>query len=225
MKKLLSIGFVIAFSATTICTANANISNLTTDVLSYNAASPSLTQSRQNNYFDALRLRYKNMHNRSRQHRDYNNTYFQQYRLKNLKQENHINGNLKSEMTRDGAMEQDKDRVRTVDGNRVQAVNAKQTFRKAAINYYVDGGVGYGDKKAMEMGNVDGMKNTVSRRRVTSDMFKMNIGATNLTTRDMVRNLGRRQGNVGITKRATYSQGRFHDRMASPYMSTRWMDQ
>ncbi len=224
MKKLLSIGFAVAFSATTICTTNAYSSSLTADELSYNAASPSLVQSRQSNYLDALRLRYKHMYDRSRHDRDYYNTYNQEYRLKNLKQENHVTGNLGSEMTRNGEMEQDKDRVRTIDKNRVQAVNSKQTFRKAAINYYVDGGVGYGNKDAMEMGNVDGMKNEVSRKRVFSDMFKMNVGATNLTTRDMVRNLGRRQGNTGITKRATYSQGRFHDRMASPYMSTRWME-
>jgi hypothetical protein len=105
-----------------------------------------------------------------------------------LKEENNIVGNLNSKMTREGDMEEGKERVRTKDQYRVEAVNAKQTFRKAAINYYVDGGVGYGNKEAMEMGNVDGMKNEVSRKTVFSDMFKINIGATNLTNRDMIYN-------------------------------------
>jgi hypothetical protein len=221
MKKHLSIGLSVALSAV-ILTGMAHASS-TFDELSYNPTSPTMQRSRQSNYLDALLLRYKNMYNKSQQDRDYNNKFIQQDRMEQLKKENHIEGNLGSDMNRTGEMEQDKERVRTVDENRVQAVNAKQTFRKAAINYYVDGGAGYSDSAAMEVGNVDGMNNQVARRQTLGEMYKINVGATNLTTRDMVRNLGLNLGN-GVTKPSTFYKGGFTKTMSSPYMSTKWME-
>jgi hypothetical protein len=159
-----------------------------------------------------------------RHDRNYYNSFVQDDRMEELKKENHIEGNLGSEMNREGEMEQDKDRVRTVDKNQVHAVNAKQTFRKAAIDYYVDGGDGYSNSEAMKMGNVDGMKNEVPRRKMLDEMYKMDVGATVLSTRDMIRNLGVRMGNKSVSKPSTYYKGGFNDRMISPYMSTKWMD-
>jgi hypothetical protein len=188
------------------------------------ASTVSVQRSRQASYLDALRLRYKNMYNRMRHDRNYYNSFVQDDRMEELKKENHIEGNLGSEMNREGEMEQDKDRVRTVDKNQVHAVNAKQTFRKAAIDYYVDGGDGYSNSEAMKMGNVDGMKNEVPRRKMLDEMYKMDVGATVLSTRDMIRNLGVRMGNKSVSKPSTYYKGGFNDRMISPYMSTKWMD-
>lgn len=222
MKKLISTGMALTMCLT-VFGGTADAYTATMDSLNQ-ASSVSVAQTRQASYLDALRLRYKNMYNRMRHNRDYYNSFVQDERMENVKKDNHVQGNLSSDMNREGEMEQDKDRVRTVDGNRVQAVNAKQTFRKAAINYYVDGGDGYTDSSAMEMGNVDGMNNTVSRRKSINDMYKMEVGITTLSTRDMIRNLGVRRGNTGITKRNTYYKGGFNDRMLSPYMSTKWMD-
>lgn len=224
MKKQLSIGFAVALSAIILTNTTHADTSASLDELSYNPSSPSIERNLQNSYLDALRLRYKNMYNRIRHHRDYYNSFVQDDRMEALKKDNHIEGNLGSDMNREGEMEQDKDRVRTVDQNRVQAVNAKQTFRKAAINYYVDGGDGYTDANTMEMGNVDGMTNVVPRRKMVDEMYKMEVGITTLSTRDMIRNLGVRRGNTGIVKRATYYKGGFNDRMLSPYMSTKWMD-
>lgn len=222
MKKLISTGMALTMCLT-VFGGTADAYTATMDSLNQ-ASSVSVAQTRQASYLDALRLRYKNMYNRMRHNRDYYNSFVQDERMENVKKDNHVQGNLSSDMNREGEMEQDKDRVRTVDENRVQAVNAKQTFRKAAINYYVDGGDGYTDSSAMEMGNVDGMNNTVSRRKSINDMYKMEVGITTLSTRDMIRNLGVRRGNTGITKRNTYYKGGFNDRMLSPYMSTKWMD-
>ena len=222
MKKLISTGIAL-----TLCFAvlgeSADAYTATKDSLNQ-ASTVSVNQSRQASYLNALRLRYKNMYNRMRHHRDYYNSFVQDNRMEAVKKDNHIEGNLGSDMNREGEMEQDKDRVRTVDRNRIQAVNSKQTFRKAAINYYIDGGDGYTDANTMEMGNVNGMTNVVPRRKMVNEMYKMEVGITTLSTRDMIRNLGIRRGNTGITKRATYYKGGFNDRMISPYMSTKWMD-
>ncbi len=222
MKKLLSTGMAIAMCAT-VFGGTADAYTATMDSLNQ-ASTVSVAQSRQASYLDALRLRYKNMYNQMRQDRNYYNSFVQDDRMKAVKKENHIQGNLRSEMNRAGEMEQDKDRVRKVAKTRVQAVNAKQTFRKAAIDYYVDGGYGYTNADAMEMGNVDGMKNEVPRRKMINEMYKMNVGATVLNTRDMIRNLGARMENETISKPSTYYKGGFNDRMISPHMSTRWLD-
>ncbi len=221
MKKILSIGFAIALSAT-ICTSVDASASTDLDALSYNSASPSIKRSLQNNYHEALQLRYRYMYNRARHHRDYYNSFLQDYRVNQLKKENNVTGSLGSDMNREGEMETGKERVRVANRNRVQAVNQKSVFRKRAINYYLDGG--NADSSIMEMGNVDGMNNVVARRKMLGDIYKISIGATNLTTRDMVRNIGLHRGNTGVTKRATYSTGGFNNRMTSPFMSTRWMD-
>jgi cysteine synthase len=223
MKKLLSTGMALAMCAT-ICGGTVDAYTATADSLNQ-ASTVSVAQSRQASYLDALRLRYKNMYNRMRHNRDYYNSFVQDERIEEVKKDNHIEGNLGSDMNREGEMEQDKDRVRTVNRNRVQAVNAKQTFRKAAIDYYVDGGDGYTNSDAMEMGNVDGMTNEVSRRKMVNEMYKIDVGTTVLTTRDMIRNLGVRMGNKSVLKPSTYYKGGFNDRMISPYMSTDWLEE
>ncbi len=222
MKKLLSLGLALTMCSTVLI-GTADAYTATMDSMNQ-ASTVSVARNRQANYLEALRLRYKNMYNQERRDRNYYNSYLQKNRLNFLKQENNVVGNLNSKMTREGDMEEGRERVRTVDRYRVQAVNAKQTFRKAAVNYYLDGGDGYSSAEAMEMGNVDGMTNVVPRKRMVDAMYKMHVGATNLTTRDMVRNLGMHSGETGITKPSTYRTGQFHGKMLSPYMSTRWMN-
>ena len=219
MKKLLSIGLALTICAP-LLTGTADAYTAIQDSLNQ-ASTVSVSRARQASYLDALRLRYKNMYFRSQRDRFYKNSYIQDYRLEQVQKDNHIVGILGSEMNREGEMEQDKDRVRTVDTNRVQAVNPKQIFRKRAIDYYVLGGDA--GSEAMDMGNIDGMKNQVTRKNVFSEMYKMSIGSTNLTTRDMIRNIGLHRGEVGVDKPSTYSTGSFNSRMISPYMSTSWM--
>ncbi len=218
MKKSIALSLAVVAAFAAISTTNAM------DELSYNPASPSLVQARQTAYEDALAKRYQNMHNREVRNYRYYNTYLQKARMTDHKKENGIAGNLTSEMTRTGDLEQNKGRVRTSSTRRTEAVNAKQTFRKAAINYYVDGGQGYGSTEAMEMGNVDGMTNKVERRRTTSDEYKFVRGGANLTTRDMVRFAGAKTNTATKSRRNTYYKGNFYTRMASPFMSTNWMN-
>ena len=220
MKKSIALSLAVVTAFTAISTVDAKAS---LDELSYNPASPALAQKRQANYLDALAKRYELMYNNARHDRYYYNTYLQQARMEELKKENNIAGNLSSEMPRMGELETNKTRVRTTTNRRTEAVNAKQTFRKAAINYYVDGGNGYGSTEAMEMGNVDGMKNIVERRPSTSAEYKFVLGGANLTTRDMVRLSGVKSTTPSVSKRNTYYKGNFYKRMSSPFMSTEWM--
>lgn len=219
MKKSIALSLALAATFVTIASVDAKAP---LDELSYNPASPALEQKRQASYLDALAKRYKHMYDNARHHRDYYNSYLQKSRMEQIKKENNIAGNGTSEMVREGEMT-DKSRLRTNAPKRTEAVNAKQTFRKAAINYYVDGGNGYSSTEAMEMGNVDGMKNKVERRHTTSDEYKFVRGATNLTTRDMVRFAGMKEVRPTVNKRNTYYKGNFYKRMSSPYMSTDWL--
>jgi len=222
MKKLLSLGLALTMCST-VLVGTTDAYTATNDSMNQ-ASTVSVAKNRQANYLDALRLRYKNMYNAARRDRNYNNSYLQKDRMNLMKQENHIVRNLSSKMDREGVMEEGKERIRKTNEYRVEATNAKQTFRKAAIDYYLDDGDGYSSEEAMEVGNVDGMTNVVPRRRMVDAMYKMHVGATNLTTRDMVRNLGMHSGETGITKPSTYRKGQFYGKMFSPYMSTRWMN-
>lgn len=222
MKKLLSFGLALTMCSTVLI-GTADAYTATMDSMNQ-ASTVSVAKNRQSSYLEALRLRYRNMYNHARRDRNYYNSYLQRDRMNFVKQENNIVGNLNSKMTREGKMEEGKERVKPANRYRTEAVNPKQTFRKAAINYYLDGGDGYSSEEAMKMGNVDGMTNIVPRKRMVDALYKMHVGATNLTTRDMVRNLGLHSGETGITKPSTYRTGQFHGKMLSPYMSTRWMD-
>lgn len=221
MKKTISLSLAVVAVLSVISVVNA--SNVEMDELSYNPSSPALKQERQDNYLSALVRRYKNIYNNARHHRYYYNTYLQKDRIQQVKKENNIIGSG-SEMNRSGEMEQGRERVKPSSRKRVQAVNAKQTFRKAAIDYYVDGGQGYGSLEAMEMGNVDGMNNVVKNSRMMSDEYRFVRGATNLSVRDMIRFAGMKRNNASIDKRTTYQKGNFFKQMNSPYMSTDWME-
>lgn len=222
MKKLISTGMALTMCFT-VLGETASAYTATMDSLNQ-ASTVSVQRSRQSSYLDALRLRYRNMYNRMRHDRNYYNSFVQDNRMKAVKKENHIEGNLRSNMNREGKMEQYKNRVRTMEKNQIHAVNAKQTFRKAAIDYYVDDGNGYSNFEAMKMGNVDGMRNEVPRRKMLNEMYKMDVGATVLPIRDVIRNLGVRMANKSVSKPSTYYKGGFKDQMISPYMSTKWMN-
>lgn len=219
MKKTL----VIAMALTIATLGLANAAPINLDTLPKTRSNDS-TRILQQNYLEALQNRYQNMYNRKMMGRDYFNLYNQRDSIRGSQKKAHVVGGIKSELSRIGEMEQDKDRVQPKTPYQVKAVNAKSIFLKRAMDYYVYGGNAGTD--AMEAGNINMRDHKVSKTKMLDLMYKHKRDTSDitLTTRDIQKNMvGPKY--EGLEKRtANYRTGDFKNHMLSPFTSLKWME-
>lgn len=218
MKKVLILTLAVA-AMVSLGAVEAAPMNL--DTLPKSHANKSLLQK---NYLESLRLRYQNMYNRKMMGRDYFNLYKQRSVIKQAQKDAHVVGSIKSELSRIGEMEQDKERVREKIPYQVKAVNSKSIFLKRAMDYYVYGG--NAGTNAMEAGNINMRDHKVSKTKMLDLMYKhkRDIGDITLTTRDIQKNMVAPEYE-GLEKRtANYRTGDFKNNMLSPFTSLKWME-
>lgn len=177
----------------------------------------------QNNYLDALKIRYQRMYNNKMMDAESKNAYNQKESIKKSQKDAHIMGGLKSILSRTGELEQDKDRVQKKTPYQIQAVNSKSVFLKRAMDYYVyNGDAG---SEIMKEGNINMRDHKVARRKMLNLMYKhrRDIGDITLDTRNLQKNMVAPEYKGLIERRANYKKGDFSSNMISPYTSLKWL--
>jgi hypothetical protein len=178
----------------------------------------------QRNYLDSLRMRYQNLYNNKVMNRDYFNVKTRKAALVDAQKNAHVVGGIKSELSRTGEMEQDKERVQPKTPYQVQAVNSKSIFLKRAMDYYVYNGKAGSD--VMNRGNINMKDHKVSKTRMLDLMYKhgQKIGGITLETRGIQKSMVAPEYAGTIKRPANYRTGDFRANMLSPFTSLKWLN-
>lgn len=180
-----------------------------------NVLSKRVQRNNQQRYMDALRARYSRQWKTSVTAKSgYYNIKNQKFRHLISQQEAAVDDGS-SDMKRTGELT-DYSGVRPAARARVQRVNAKQTFRARAIDYYVEGGDA--NAEAMAAGVIDGETNKVSLRR--SRNMTDAVGAAILPARDAMRwGAAAPEAQEGTkVKPSTFRRGNYYRNFRSPYI-------
>lgn len=219
MKKtvILTMALAAIFSLGSV---NANPVNL--DTLEKTSLSPSTLQQ---NYLEALKLRYQKLQRNADRGPEYNNSFRQLLSIQAAKKAANVQGSNTSTLTRTGPMEQDKERVQAKTPYQVQAVNSKSIFLKRAMDYYVyNGNAG---TEIMSTGNIDMEKNKVSRTKMLDLMreHRKSFRDITLDQRALQKNMAGTTNEDSIQRTFTNRSGDFSANMISPYTSLRFLNQ
>ncbi len=178
----------------------------------------------QKKYLESLRKRYQMMYNNKMMTRDYFNLKRQREMIKKSQKKAHVVSIVKSELSRTGELEQDKERVRIKNPYQVKAVNPKSIFLKRAMDYYVYSGDAGSD--IMDRGNINMRDHKVSRTKMLEMMYKhgQKVGGIKLEAREILKAMVAPKYEGTSKRPVNYRTGDFKNNMLSPFTSLKWLN-
>ena len=222
MKKTIVLTMALAAIVSVASAQTNDAGPVNLDTLERPRASANLLQQ---NYLNALRLRYQRVQRNAERGADFNNSFRQRASIEAAQKAANVQPRNTSTLTRTGPMQEGRERIQTKTPYQVQAVNSKSIFLKRAMDYYVyDGNAG---TDIMSEGNIDMENHKVSRTRMLDMMRQHRKSFSDVTAdkRTLQKNMSATSNENSVKRTFTNRNGDFSANMISPFTSLRFLEQ